>query len=163
MARQVLTDASPLIGLSLVDGLPWLPRLFGEVGVPQEVWAEVVGRGFAGEEALLQAQMAGWLRVYGPAPTRPALPDLDEGAAACIRLALAAKNPTLLLMDERAGRSVALERGLQVAGTAAVIGMAKRRGLVPSAMAVFERLHRSDFRISAVVIRTVLEAVGEST
>jgi len=163
MARQVLTDASPLIGLSLVDGLPWLPRLFGEVGVPQEVWAEVVGRGFAGEEALLQAQMAGWLRVYGPAPTRPALPDLDEGEAACIRLALAAKSATLLLMDERAGRSVALERGLQVAGTAAVIGMAKRRGWVSSAIAVFERLHRSDFRISAVVIRTVLHAVGEST
>lgn len=161
MARQVLTDASPLIGLSLVDGLPWLPRLFGDVWVPQEVWAEVVGRGFAGEGALLQAQADGWLRVSGPQPALPSLPDLDEGEAACIRLALAAQKPTLVLMDERAGRAVALERGLHVAGTAAVIGIAKRRGLVPSARAVFERLHQSDFRISAVVIRTVLEAVGE--
>jgi predicted nucleic acid-binding protein len=48
MARQVLTDASPLIGLCLVDGLSWLHALFGTVSVPQEVYGEMVGRGFAG-------------------------------------------------------------------------------------------------------------------
>jgi predicted nucleic acid-binding protein len=39
--------------------------------------------------------------------------------------------------------------------------MAKSRGLIPSAKQVFERLHASDFRISAEVIRTVLQRVGE--
>jgi Domain of unknown function (DUF3368). len=39
--------------------------------------------------------------------------------------------------------------------------MAKSRQLIPSARAVFERLHRSDFRISAQVIDTVLRRVGE--
>jgi predicted nucleic acid-binding protein len=67
----------------------------------------------------------------------------------------------LLLMDERAGRTLAVEHGLRVAGTAAVIGMAKSRGLIPSAKQVFEQLHVSDFRISAEVIRTVLQRVGE--
>lgn len=66
-----------------------------------------------------------------------------------------------MLMDERAGRATALEMGLQVAGTAAVIGMAKTRGLVASARDVFASLHQSDFRISAEVIRTVLTRVGE--
>ena len=119
MAGRVLSDASPLIGLGYVDGLPWLQQLFGAVWIPQEVNAELInGQGFAGEAALL-------------------------------------------LMDERAGRAVAVAKGLTVAGTAAVIGMAKQRGLIALAKPVFERLHRSDFRISAEVIAVVLRRVGE--
>lgn len=162
MAGLVLTDASPLIGLAYVDGLPWLRTLFNELWMPREVQAEVVsGRSFTGEDAILQAVAQGWLRVCEPAPALPALPDLDEGESACIRIALAQPLPALLLMDERAGRAVAQEHGLRVAGTAAVIGMAKKRGLIPSARAAFARLHGSDFRISAEVIATVLRGVGE--
>jgi predicted nucleic acid-binding protein len=104
---------------------------------------------------------AGWLKVCGSTPSEPELPDLDEGEAACIRIAPAYGTEALLLMDERAGRTLAIERGLRIAGTVAVIGMAKSRGLIPSAKAVFERLHASDFRIAAEVIRTVLQRVGE--
>jgi predicted nucleic acid-binding protein len=162
MAGRVLTDASPLIGLACVDGLGWLRTLFGEVWMPPEVGAEVVGdRGFAGEAAIAAAVDSGWLRVSEAAPDTPELPDLDEGEAACIRVAMAWKEPALLLMDERAGRAVAEENGLRVAGTAAVIGMARLRGLIPSAREVFAHLHQSDFRISAEVINTVLERVGE--
>ena len=161
MAGLVLTDASPLIGLSLVDGIPWLQALFGTVAVPDEVLQEVVGRNFRGEATIAHAVTAGWLIPMGPAPATPALPDLDEGEVACIRLALAAPGPALLLMDERAGRAVAQELGLQVAGTAALIGMARQRGLVAAAKPVLERLHRSDFRMAAEVIRAVLQRVGE--
>ena len=64
-------------------------------------------------------------------------------------------------MDERAGRAVAGEYGIQVAGTAAVIGQAKLRGLIPSARDVFEELLRGDFRLSREVIQIVLARVGE--
>ena len=64
-------------------------------------------------------------------------------------------------MDERAGRAIANQCGLQVTGTAAVIGLAARRGLIPSSREVFDRLHGSDFRISADVIRAVLARLGE--
>ena len=162
MAGRVLSDASPLIGLGYVDGLHWLQQMFGAVWIPQEVNAELItGQGFAGEAALLQAQSDGWLRLAGPTPNTPMLPDLDEGEAACIRTALADTQPALLLMDERAGRAVALAHGLKVAGTAAVIGMAKQRGLIALAKPVFERLHQSDFRIAAEVISMVLRRVGE--
>jgi predicted nucleic acid-binding protein len=162
VARLVLTDASPLIGLAIVDGLPWLQRLFGEVWMPAQVRGEVLpGRVARGEPEIRAGLAAGWLRVWAdPIPDHP-LPDLDEGEAACIRIALACPDPVLLLMDERAGRGAVAAAGLRVAGTAAVIGMARRRGLIPSAKAVFERLHRSDFRISPEVIRAVLTRVGE--
>ena len=169
MARLVLTDASPLIGLARVDGIGWLQDLFGSVWWPPEVRAEVLtGTGLPGEAAIALAESAGWLRLTGPAPVEPDLPDLDEGEAACIRIALARRSresegagPALLLMDERAGRQIAIERGLLVAGTAAVIGMAKSRGLIASAREVFARLHATDFRIAPDVITIVLKRVGE--
>jgi predicted nucleic acid-binding protein len=162
VARLVLTDASPLIALARADSLPLLRQLFGTVWMPGEVHQEVLtGSGLPGEAAFARAQTAGWLRVGDHTPREPALPDLDEGEAACIRMALAHVGPVLLLMDERAGRAVAIEHGLKVAGTAALIGMAKEQGLIPSAREVFARLHAADFRISAPVIEVILRRVGE--
>jgi predicted nucleic acid-binding protein len=91
------------------------------------------------------------------------LPDLDEGEAACIRIALASPNTqALILMDERSGRALAQGLGVSVAGTAAIIGLAKKTKLIKAAKPVFDVLHRSNFRISAAVILTVLRAVGEA-
>ena len=162
MARLVLSDASPLIALSRVNGLAWLPRLFGIVSMPPEVYSEVLpGLDLPGEGAITQAVRAGWLEVTEPAPETPALPELDEGESACIRTALAHDGPALLLIDERAGRTIAQERGLQVASTAAIIGLAQQRGLIPSAREIFALLHAAEFRIAPEVIRTVLQRVGE--
>ena len=35
MSRIVVIDASPLIGLAMVDGLKWLPDIFGTVFLPE--------------------------------------------------------------------------------------------------------------------------------
>lgn len=163
MAGLVLTDASPLIGLARVNGLPWLNTLFGVIWVPPEVRCEVLSdRGLPDEQVILAALDAGWLRVSAATSDAPELPELGEGEAACIRMALAHPEPCLLLMDDRAGRAVAMEYGLRVAGTAAVIGMAKSRGLIRSAREVLVHLHGSDFRISAPVIETILGRIGET-
>jgi predicted nucleic acid-binding protein len=162
MARIVIADASPLIGLSIVKGLEWLPALFGEVWIPGEVCREVLsGKRARGEPEIQAALDAGWLRIWDqPFPALKGI-DLDEGESACISIALHHPDPVLLIMDERAGRAVAMENRLQVIGTAAVIGRAKSSGLIPAARQVFEVLHQSDFRISPAVIKTVLARVGE--
>ena len=36
MAHIIITDASPLTGLSVACGLEWLSRLFGEVWMPAQ-------------------------------------------------------------------------------------------------------------------------------
>ena len=162
MAAIIISDASPLIALARVDGLGWLQALFNEVLITEAVLSEVLTGSFAASEARIEAAIAaGWLRAVQCQSNAPVLPDLDEGEAASIRLALALGGETLLLIDERAGRSVAQEFGLQLAGTAAVIGLAKQRGLIASARNVFAELHASDFRIAAAVIQTVLERCGE--
>ena len=162
MALVVISDASPLIGLSIVNGLAWLPLLFGEVWIPTEVYREVLPSKPARGKADIQAALdAGWLKVWDQVFPALAGLDLDEGESACISLALDHPLPVLIIMDERAGRAVAQEYGLQVIGTAAIIGRAKQHGLIASAREVFDVLHQSDFRIAATVIKQVLSRVGE--
>jgi predicted nucleic acid-binding protein len=165
MARYVISDASPLIGLAIVDGLDWLSALFGTVWIPPSVLQEVLtGTGARGETEIAQAIKSKHVSIWRkkiPTPLPHTL-SLDQGESDCICLALAQPSgQAIVLLDERAGRAIATELGIQVAGTAAVIGFAKRHGLIESAKARFERLHDSDFRISKEVIQTVLRNVGE--
>lgn len=167
MAAIVIADASPLIALSRVSfpgrgGLRWLEALFGQVLVAEEVMAEVLSGGYpAREEPFRVAIASGWLRAVAVNSSEPHLPDLDEGEAASIRLAQLSGPQTLLLIDERAGRAVATAFGIKVAGTAAVIAMARQRRLIDSARAVFAELHANDFRIAPAVIQAVLERCDE--
>jgi predicted nucleic acid-binding protein len=166
MARFVLSDASPLIGLAIVNGLDWLPHLFGEVWIPASVQQEVLpGVQARGELEISQALSLKHIRVWPATIPKPrkSLGDLDAGEMDCLSIALSLPaGHCLVLMDERAGRATAKELGIQVAGTAAVIGFAKQQGLIASAKDCFARLHASDFRISKEVIQAVLAQVGEA-
>ncbi|MDO8891029.1 MAG: DUF3368 domain-containing protein [Sulfurimicrobium sp.] len=163
MAQIVIADASPLIILAHVEGLGWLQSLFGQVWITSVVRDEILpGTGKPGEQLIRAAIESGTLRVFEQSRETPVFPTLDEGEASCIRAALAhPDDKCLLLMDERLGRAIAGEQGVPVVGAAGVIGMAKMRGLIPSASEVFERLLKTDFRIAHDVIRGVLKGVGE--
>lgn len=162
MANKVIIDASPLIGLALVGGLVWLPKLFGQVFVPESVKREVLpGKVAPGKLAIAHAIAVGWVTIWPSAIFRHLDIDLDAGETDCINIALSDPDRVLLIMDERAGRAVAREKGLRVIGTAAIIGLAKKQGMIPSAREVFELLQKSDFRISSTVINTILESVNE--
>ena len=88
MAAIVITDASPLIALARVNGLGWLQQLFTEVVVTDVVLSEVLTGRYPDTEApIQQALAAGWLHAAAIETSEPALPDLDEGEAASIRLA----------------------------------------------------------------------------
>ncbi len=163
MAKFVVMDSSPLIGLAIVSGLAWLPSLFNRSYLTETVKREVMpGKQARGETAIAQAIEAGWLSIWSD-PIIPRLDiDLDAGETDCINLAMNyPQGHVLLVMDERAGRAVAKQKNLSVIGTAAIIGLAKNRGLITSAREVFEVLHRSDFRIAPAVIKQILLQVGE--
>jgi predicted nucleic acid-binding protein len=166
MKRIVIADASALIALAKIEHLFILQGLFGEVWLAPTVLLELRTAEFAATGSALQAALqAAWLRV-NPAPTaNTALTGLDAGETESILQALHAQSQgdaVLLIIDEQTGRAAAKTLGLTIAGTAAVIGMAKQRGLIPSARAVFDALLKTDFRISAEIIRQVLANVGET-
>jgi predicted nucleic acid-binding protein len=166
MQRIVIADASALIALAKIDHLFILQGLFGQVWLAPTVLVELRLAEFAATGSALQVALdTAWLRV-NPEPTaNTTLTGLDAGETESILQALHAQSKgdaVLLIIDEQTGRAAAKELGLTIAGTAAVIGMAKQRGFIPSARAVFDALLKTDFRISADIIRQVLANVGEA-
>jgi predicted nucleic acid-binding protein len=166
VGRFVLSDATPLICLAQVDGLPWLSRLFGHVHLTRQVRDEVLtGLGKPGVEALSQAFERHLLRVHPEWDwPEPRFPSLGKGEASCIRAAVnlvKRSHDCLLLIDDREARRAASSLALTVSGTAAVVGMAKRTGLIASAGAVFDELRKKGFRISEAIVQGILDSVGE--
>ena len=109
MARRlILSDASPLIALSLVGGLPWLKSLFGTVTLTSIVYQEMVpGAGKPGETDIQAAVEKRILKVIEDKWSDPQFPELDEGEASTLRAAVNLRQPCLILMDEKMGRTVA--------------------------------------------------------
>ncbi len=160
MARLVLTDASPLIGLARIDGVAWLRDLFGQIEMTPAVFQELTGAGEP-ERAILRACEEGWLVPRSQSPgARPRPAHLGAGEWTTLLAAGEHRGPVLVLLDDRLARREARAQGLTVAGTAAVVGMARSQGLIPSARNAFEALLQADFRISREVLREILEQVA---
>jgi predicted nucleic acid-binding protein len=62
----------------------------------------------------------------------------------------------LILIDERKGTNVALDKGFVVAGTLGVLALAARRGLVDLADS-FARLKRTNFRYRQEIMDVLLK------
>ena len=160
--RVVFSDASPLIGLSLIDGLGWLESLFGVVCITDVVANELLpGGNKPGEVEITAAIAKGSIRVVEDIWKEPAFPNLDEGEASTLRAAVNQEEPCLVIIDETAGRAVASELGLTVTGVVGVIIAARRRGLIASAKNVFEALLKHDFRLAVTLIDAALKSLGE--
>ncbi len=90
MARPVvLSDASPLIALSLIDRLDLLHSLLGRITITDVVKSEVlVGGTKPGQAAIAAAIKAKRIRVIADRWPEPKLPELDEGEASTLRAAI---------------------------------------------------------------------------
>ena len=154
----VVADSSPLIYLSRLGLLHVLASLFGEVVAPRSVWNEAVERrpSAPGIDALRQAS---WVRVVDD-PMLDSDLGLDPGERAAILIAESLR-ADLLLIDERAGRKVAHERGLCVRARSACSFKRGNRASCPHSSAVLDTLVADGFRIAPALIREALAHVGE--
>jgi len=80
---------------------------------------------------------------------------LGTGESAAITLALS-MHADLILIDERKGTRVALDKGFEVAGTLGVLALAARRGFVNLADS-FARLKRTNFRYRQGIMDVLLD------
>jgi predicted nucleic acid-binding protein len=170
--RVVIADAGPLIAFSRVGALHWLPSLFGEVWITDTVRQEVCNAGvFPGQDLILAALAAGNLRsvavdmALNMPNWQPRFAGIDLGEASAIALAesimATADTRALLIVDDRLGRLEAQARGLPIIGTAAVVGLAKTRGLIPCADDVLRAMQANGYFLGNAVVRAILDRVGE--
>ena len=163
MAEQlVAADAGPLIGLASAGASGLLRELFLKVTVTAAVRDEVLAGGaLPGARELEAAMRDGWI-VVTPNPDDPEYVDLGAGESGTLALARSHPGACLVLMDDPLGRSHARVHDLAVTGLAGVLLAARHAGLAGSIRPFFERLERSDFRLSGETVRTVLDQAGEA-
>jgi hypothetical protein len=159
--KSVVADAGPLIAFGRIQRLELLPQVLGEVLVPQAVALECLAdREKPGARAIHDALHARVLtEASDPVSVLPPLPVLGAGESAAIRLAL--KLSASVLMDERAGRKIATNLGLNVIGSAGILLAAKKRGLIESVRPVLEAFARNGYHFSDALVRAILMRAGE--
>jgi predicted nucleic acid-binding protein len=155
--RLVVADTGPLHYLVLIGESELLPKLFEKVFVPDMVWRELRHREAPPTVRRFAQRPPGWLDVRAvPAEEEgnPTLRALDAGERAALALAHEL-GADLILMDDRAGVSVARRQGFAVTGTLGILDLAARRRLVQFGAAL-ERLKATNFRYRPEIIDALL-------
>ena len=142
----VVSNTSPINYLVLIDLIEVLPRLFGEVFIPQAVLNELLHPAAPPLVREFMNAPPQWLRITQALMTSmEGLEHLDTGEAEAILLT-AAIGARLIVMDDRAGVAAAGKRGLRAIGTIGVLDAAARHGIIDLATAL-DKLGKTTFRM----------------
>ncbi|RCJ32612.1 nucleic acid-binding protein [Nostoc punctiforme NIES-2108] len=145
----VVSDTTPLSELSKIGKLDLLSAVFGRVIIPQQVYTELTT---GNHPAVLVVKSALWLEVLSISNNQlieqlQLETNLDLGECSAIILAEELKADQLLI-DEKAGRKVAISRGLPIIGLVGVIILAKEQGLIDNVKNILDDLMSKGTRIS---------------
>ena len=160
-SQPVVSNTGPLLGLSRVDQIGLLRKLFPEVIIPREVADELLVAPHT-DRAALSAALSSFTVLDTPASPEPLLlAELDQGEAAVIATA-ASRGLTGVIIDERKGRRVAsLVYHLQVKGTAGLLLAGKKRGLIPEIRPLIEGMKAKGYFLSPRLVQECLRLAGE--
>ena len=159
----VVSDTSPIRALAHLGCLPWLQELFAHVALPPAVARELENP----PPSMQALDVAAWGFLIVQAPRRAervaelqATLDLGESQA----IALAEEiNADALLIDELAGRSVAMNCGLIVVGTLGILLRGKQQGLCPELRPMLDRLQEDlHFFVSPTLRQQILQQAREA-
>lgn len=150
MHTAIVSDTSCLILFSKIGELDLLRKLYGKIYITKIVCSEF------GED------IPDWIEVSTVASGiyEHLSGYLDEGEASSIALALEFESP-LLIMDEIKGRRAARDMGLPVTGSLGLLIAAKEKGHIKQLKPVIEKIQKTNFRISKILIDHALKRVKE--
>jgi len=121
----VIADASPLIALHQIGQISLIKRLIGPILIPSAVAREV-------SQSL--PTPPDWITAHDlTQPLAAEILKASLGAGESQTLALGLEiSASLVILDERPARKLALVLGLPVVGTAGILLAAKRANLIPA-------------------------------
>ncbi len=159
----VVSNTTPLIGLAQIGRFELLQLLFGEVYIPEAVYAEAVTAGREEGGAKQEILSADWIKttsVQDHLAVEVLLDEMDLGEAETIVLARELE-AEWVLMDERKGRRKLAQLGMNRIGTLGILLKAKQTGLLGKIRPEVEKLRQQSFSISQEVIDAILQQANE--
>ncbi len=150
----VVSDTSPLNYLVLVGAIEVLPQLFGMVHVPPIIVEELSHERAPSEVKQWLASLPEWIRVVAPSTTVQCSTRLDPGELQALALAKEL-NAELVLMDERKGRRVAQQQGLNAIGTLTILELAAEASLI-ELQPVIRRLQQTTFHVKQELVERAI-------
>jgi predicted nucleic acid-binding protein len=151
----VVSDTSPLTALLLAGRHNLLRDIFDRVVIPPAVQNELLR---------VHASLPVWIEVIAPRgiPDSVAAAGLDAGETEAIALALELL-PDAVLIDERLGRRLAVQHGLQVTGLLGFLVLAKQRRLITDVVPLIHQLQsQGSCWFGENLLQEVCRSVGET-
>ena len=151
----VVADTSPINYLVLLGHIEVLPKIYGEVLIPQSVLDELRDIDAPVEVRAWLSAPPAWLRISSITGQTDTLLDLlDRGERDAILLAESVKADRLII-DDLDGRREAVNRKLPVIGTLGVLAEAARRNLLDLSQAL-AALQATNFHVAPALIQLLL-------
>jgi predicted nucleic acid-binding protein len=149
--------------LASINRLGLLHELFDEVYIPQAVFDETVTYGREESKAKKEVSSANWIHIVevkDRLAVNVLLDEMDLGEVETIVLA-SEMNADWVLMDEKKRRRKLGQLNIPKIGTLGILLKAKQLGLIPILKPEIEKLQKTGFSISPLVVREVLKIAGE--
>ncbi|MEY4107029.1 MAG: hypothetical protein RL181_1371 [Bacteroidota bacterium] len=148
--KVIIADTSCLIIYHKIGQLEILRNAFPDLIVTKEV-AEEFG------------ELPDWVAIKEVTDKEQYLKltaDIGMGEASSIALALEFDD-SLLIIDEKKGRKVAVDLKIEIIGSLGVLIKAKEKGVIKSVKEILALIDKTNFRISQSIREKVLRASGE--
>lgn len=148
---MIVSDSTTLIVLLDLKRVELLSNLFSEIIIPQAVYDEITIKN--------KNSLPSWMIVkkVEPSETLDILKQLlDEGESEAIALALSLKMS--LIIDEKKGRKIALNKGIKIVGLLGIIYLNVKEGYMTKGEArdFMQDALTHGYRISTVLIEQML-------
>ena len=148
--KVIIADTSCLIIYHKIGQLEILRDAFSDLIVTREV-AEEFG------------ELPDWLAIKEVADKEQYIKlteDIGKGEASSIALALEFDD-SLLIIDEKKGRKVAVDLKIEIIGSLGVLIKAKEKGVIKSVKEILTLIDKTNFRISQSIREKILRESGE--
>ena len=156
----IVSDASPIIALTVCNKLNLLDKLFDRVCIPQAVFNELAIPDKPNARVIIEWSKNKIIPVKNMSVITALSMNLDPGESEALALYWETK-ADFLLIDEKRGRTIALRNNIRTIGTIGILLSSKQRGLILSVKPFLEQLIYNGFRISEIFYQQILERAGE--
>ncbi len=158
--NHLVADTGPLLALARIQFLPILSQLFTPCWLTETIFAECTAKPESGDAiAVSRALQHHHLQLAADPVPRRAFASLDMGESTALELAV--RQGATILLDERRGREAAKSYGLTLIGTAGVVLLAKRQGLVSEVMPTIQHLEKSGYYLGELLMKQIRELANE--